>query len=88
MNGSLYEDEEEDGTPPTPPPEEQPAETSDLISKSVLGGGEFEPGQIVTLKIVRVLEDQVEVAPAEETSEEETQEPSAEEEIRSMAGEE
>lgn len=56
-----------------------------LIPKSVLGGKEFEPGQEVVLKVVRVHGDQVEVSYASETPETPSG-PNADQEIDEMAG--
>lgn len=54
-----------------PPPEEE-AQTGDdeqptgLLPKSILAGKDFKPGEEIVLKIVRIMDDQVEVAYAPE----------------------
>lgn len=51
------------------PPEETEGGTTALLPKSVLGGKDFEPGDEVVLKVVKVHEDEVEVEYASEKPE-------------------
>lgn len=52
------------------PPEETEGGTTALLPKSVLGGKDFEPGEEVVLKVVKVHEDEVEVEYAPEKPDE------------------
>lgn len=65
--------------------EEQQGPTA-LVPKSLLAGKDFKPGEEVVFKIVRMLDDEVEVAYAPEKPGGESKGPSADEEIDTMAG--
>lgn len=75
----------EEGQPMTPPEAEASAgeAMTALIPKSVLGGMEFEPGQELTVKVVKVYGDEIEVQPVTST-ETETEPMSADQEIDDM----
>lgn len=67
--------------------EERPGEdqgNTALLPKSILAGKDFKPGEEVVLKIVRIHDDEVEVAYASEKPGGEG--PSADQEIDQMAG--
>lgn len=85
----------EQQAPPPPTPEqmedteaeEGEESTSALIPKSILGGMELEPGQEITLKVVKVYGDEVEVQPVVSGEPTETKAPvSADQEIDDISG--
>lgn len=73
-----------DETPTEQTPTETETETEGgqtaLLPKSVLGGKDFEPGEEVVLKIVKVHEDEIEVQYAPEKA----KEPTSDEEIDAL----
>lgn len=70
---------------PAAPPEQKEEDTGNtaLLPKSILGGKDFQPGEEVVLKIVRVHGDEIEVEYA--SDEKPTEGPSANDEIDAMA---
>lgn len=69
MPADYYQDPDQDAgaeTGAAEPPEDQgekaEGETA-LLPKSILGGGECEPGERINLEVVHVYEDEVEVKP-------------------------
>ena len=62
----------QDAVPDTTDAEaEDESTTSALLPKSIMGGKEFKPGDTITLKVESVMEDEIQVCPVEEDSEEE-----------------
>jgi hypothetical protein len=71
MPADYYQDPDQDpgagggATEPTEDqnPDEQPEGETALLPKSLLGGGDCQPGERINLEVVHVYEDEVEVKP-------------------------